>query len=331
LQIAGGAFGVLLVDAADELPLPADLHQLYEHASIVVAMNPMDLRADTSQYSQYIKSWLAISNSFPHQTIDPDVRINQTPRNFVLVNGQYQPHIVLPLGRVVLLRMLFASATYPMELSLIGGGDCEMVLIARDGIFHRTPYLSLPYIVFLQGTRSDVALRCSSAGIATFTARPRTESDAYFGIEERLEQDIVMQLDVRDDASVYPDAPSHFPTSEAPFPHYLRDLRSDALAQSFHFDLTGFSTAKPGQGLFPSAQMGINGVPFAGWVNPNWYDVCEDRTYEITLGDTHPYHQVCCACMLVHTRSFKQVHDGRLTTTTLPCRLLYDTTLYCYY
>jgi FtsP/CotA-like multicopper oxidase with cupredoxin domain len=332
LQVVGGAFGMLLVDPADDYNLPSDLRALYAKARLI-AFNDFDFRDEPLAYVAYTKSWPAIAYSYKNVTIDPNVTMGATTSpHFVGVNGQFRPYFTVEQGEVFVLRMLMASGTRPLELVQTSGPKCEMKLLARDGVFHQTPYIDMPYVPFLQGGRADVAFRCAGAGLVTFSAAPQPDGDMYFNgpvTNERLVQGNVFQIVVTANASRL-DA---FPASEAPVPMYLQDLLSETPARAFDVELAGVTLLVKGYGMNISADLGVNEEPWHGWEDPHWTErLCKNQLYRIRLVGGHPYHQhinhfqihtTQAPPHLVRVGEFRDVTLGGMHTSKDPLEVVY--------
>jgi FtsP/CotA-like multicopper oxidase with cupredoxin domain len=79
-----------------------------------------------------------------------------------LVNGQVQPTVQLRKNDTVLMRMVHTG--FDRALILDFGESCTARLVARDGVFQKTPYMDSRYMVFLQGARADIAVMCAQEG-----------------------------------------------------------------------------------------------------------------------------------------------------------------------
>jgi len=148
----------------------------------------------------------------------------------------------------------------------------------------------LRQLVMLQATRADVAIKCTTPGVFTFQAFPQIENNEYFGDftdEERVVQPIVFQLKI-----VPSSADDSFPTSQVQFPDYLQDLSQETPAREFTVSLDGATIAVKGEGLLITPSIGVNGVAFQGWEDPDWTEIlCVNSLYQINIINAHPYHQ----------------------------------------
>eukprot|EP01126_Amoeba_proteus_P043141 TRINITY_DN4719_c0_g1_i2.p1 TRINITY_DN4719_c0_g1~~TRINITY_DN4719_c0_g1_i2.p1 ORF type:complete len:752 (-),score=73.66 TRINITY_DN4719_c0_g1_i2:24-2279(-) len=296
LQTLGGLFGFLITEPSSSYALPADLKTLYSKARLL-ALNNFDFRPDTGLL--YLKSWRTISESYPIQSVNANISLGFGDDNeFYAVNGQYQPYIEVTQGEVFLLRILHASGGRIIELLPLDPVDhgCTMTLIARDGVFHKTPYQQVTVLTMLQGTRSDVAFKCTKPGVITLGNSPQVENEVWFGsflTNERSFQANVFQIKVKPPNGAV--SPTTFPTSEAPMPHYLTSLLDDTSTKvSWSIHLSGASTATAGQGLNVSTDLGVNELPWQGWEEEHVHfhkTLCPNQTYSISLHGAHPYHQ----------------------------------------
>lgn len=118
-----------------------------------------------------------------------------------------------------------------------------MQLIARDGIFHKTPYLILKTLVFTPGTRQDVVFRCSDAGELHLTTSNEDRLTHFLGPpgEFRMDpgQDVLTMIVEDEDPAVHDEdvkAEVVFPREE-----YLLDLIEVSDKDVWHGDKFGTS------------------------------------------------------------------------------------------
>ncbi|KAJ3111161.1 hypothetical protein HK100_002792 [Physocladia obscura] len=208
LQVSGGMAGMLIVEQASNYVLPVDIDALYNAAyplelffhHVNFISGPLPNMASTDPF--YIMDHSDISNMFSNQTILPNVQWLDTTvaQSFYTVNGQYQPTISVIAGSASLLRMVHAGMGVTFELELIDPNKyCNLTLLARDGIFQFTPYITLSAMVFATGTRADVAIICSTAGIGStivVQAYPNPTRSHLLGGENRFTQPNVFSIQI---------------------------------------------------------------------------------------------------------------------------------------
>jgi hypothetical protein len=168
--------GALIMEAGPGYTLPSDLAALYNNA---VHMHTLVLSllnfapAQTNVIDQFaIPNQLDLSTSFfVNQTLAPDpifIGINQSDATFYVVNGLYQPTLTIPSEDVHVLRFIATSDSRFAELELVDPlNACTWTLLARDGVFQKTPYPTLGAVVLAPGTRADVAVKCSVSCVST--------------------------------------------------------------------------------------------------------------------------------------------------------------------
>jgi len=186
-----------------------------------------------------------------------------------------------------------------IQLTMVNAADCQMQLIARDGVFHYTPYIQIDTIVMVQGSRSDVAIKCSTPGIRTFQIKPNNAFDKLLSTINPYSQDQVFYIDVQAGNTT---TQRDFPTSQAPLPTYLNTLQNAQVSKGKK-GLTRITLAQELNGKFA-----INKIQFPGWEAQEYIEeLCVNHVYEfitdppqLTLPmlrqpknpvPPHPYHQ----------------------------------------
>jgi len=91
---------------------------------------------------------------------DPQVR---------LVNGQYQPFISVQPNKWMRWRVIYAGHNTQALNLRIRSGRCEMILLAKDGLYIRDFPRTITMAPIPVGGRADLMVRCSSAGTYTVT------------------------------------------------------------------------------------------------------------------------------------------------------------------
>src|SRR5690348_8678313 len=97
---------------------------------------------DSPPIPGFVQSYEETSDAFgDEQTIDVDPTFSGEIKDFYSVNGQYAPTLTIEANRTHLMRFIHAAGYDIVQLQMTNFDDCEMQLIARDGVFHYTPYL----------------------------------------------------------------------------------------------------------------------------------------------------------------------------------------------
>ena len=181
-----------------------------------------------------------------------------------------------------------------------------MTLLARDGVFHYTPYLEIDTIAMIQGTRADVALLCpASLAGQTINVRCSTAVGIQPSVANGHDQGSFFQVEV---VALSGGQAVPTPVSQAPLPAYLDDLSNE-----LRFSRGGL---KGIMGIGFSSDLnenfGVNGAPFAGFAETDpdvkyLDEFCLGDVYQTKLGGNgapsnpdgpalspvppHPYHQ----------------------------------------
>ena len=161
--------------------------------------------------------------------------------DFYLVNGDLQPDISVNMSEWTRFRMVHSSPTRTGILSF-GDCDCEILLLAKDGVYlPRVPRV-VSQLYFTESSRVDLALRCSRVQSCPLTMNEVRIATLH--VVEKPGQQMVRTFS--------------FPCWTPCFPEYLRDLR----------DLSLSPGEKVSQSL--TIEMGmstINGEQFSGFSN----------------------------------------------------------------
>jgi len=155
-QVGGGAASVLIVEDA-----PGEVPPEVANAEEVVLMVQL---FDKGYFEDRL------------QPVDGDRLFNLDTVSsigdnaFLLVNGQYQPTLDMIAGDWQRWRVVFGSwDRSPLDFELDSDGDCETILLAKDGIYIQDYPRSIGFFPVTTGGRADIMVRCSSTG--TFQAK----------------------------------------------------------------------------------------------------------------------------------------------------------------
>jgi len=110
-------------------------------------------------------------------TIEGGMDVGQ---RFVTVNGMYKPTLTIPLGEWQRWRVLYAGwQDLALDFNLEeNGADCEIHLLAKDGIYINDYPRSLmedPNLPVPPGGRADIMVKCNAVGSAMFSALARKD------------------------------------------------------------------------------------------------------------------------------------------------------------
>ena len=304
LQVNGGAYGMLLVEASAKFQLPSDLSILYDNHenNYLIVFSVVDFRDPYANFGETdVHNYLAIVNSYSPNSVPPPSPVNPPYDYYVAVNGQYAPTINATAGKTFLIRSSFTSGTDLLCLQFTSPKKCQMRILARDGVFHskEVKYNDVETIVFFQGTRTDVAILCSEPG--DYILGTVTTTD---GLSD-YQQSEVLHIKVGEATEKIPLPTSYIPNSE--FPDYLQDLTSEyrSIPVSQVIGFHGALIMNSFTDTTPSSNFGIQtsedqNPPYYFWegfnnikfINNNkkgegW---CVNDVYKIRLYGDHPFH-----------------------------------------
>jgi len=194
-QVGGGAASVVIVE---DIPgfVPPEVENAKEQILMVQLF-------DTTEFDKIGDR----DQLFDLQPV-PDVG-----NEFLLVNGQYNPTIKLRAGEWQRWRVVFGSwDAKPLDLQLGGAkDDCEINLLAKDGIYIDDYPREIAFFPIPTGGRADIMIRCREA--KTYTGM------SYLG--ENLFTLKVFEPSGEIDVSTPPNSNWNFQK-----PSYLTDLRN---------------------------------------------------------------------------------------------------------
>ncbi len=189
LQVSGGAFGLLLVDDSQD-GIPAGVAGMTERQLVVGFVDPTvaGTGGDTLISGTLPASWT--------------------------VNGKVAGNLCAPANEWQHWRVLLADA-HAMPKTLSVGANCEVVLLARDGVWRSVAPKALPTnSLDLSGaSRADLAVRCSA--------------DSSISVQGNVVANVFADATLPANLTVGPYSNGATGgTWSAPRPDYLRDLRS---------------------------------------------------------------------------------------------------------
>lgn len=168
IQAGGGAAGVLIVDDA-EGEVPPEIANMEE---VVMMFQHLPMASlVTIEENSAGDLW----------------KVTGTAADHVLINGHIAPTIAMVTNKWYRWRMVFASVEATIRLAFSDTTNCEMQLLAKDGIYlHHAPRL-ISVVPFPLGGRADVAVRCTAAGSYTLESEEGVAGGAGKG-RRRLHQ-----------------------------------------------------------------------------------------------------------------------------------------------
>jgi FtsP/CotA-like multicopper oxidase with cupredoxin domain len=193
LQVAGGAFGLLLID--DSLDdIPPEVAAMTERLLAIGFLDPSV--AGTGD----------------------DTLVSGTLSPTWAVNGMVEGNLCTPPDDWQHWRVLLADADARMK-TLSVGPECEIALRARDGVWRTSAPKALPTnaIELTGASRADLAVRCS--GDSTISVDGTVVANVF--------ADATLQLNPNPDAGPYDPTNTFDGTWSAQRPAYLRDLRAE--------------------------------------------------------------------------------------------------------
>ena len=221
LQISSGAFGMLLIDDAND-GIPANVAAMEERLLTMAYLDP------------------SVSGT------GGDMLVSGTLSPGWNVNGTVDGNICMPANTWQHWRLLVAAADVKAK-DVVVGDQCEVALLARDGVW-RTMVpkdLATNTLSLTGGSRADVAIRCSAD--STLTVGNTVVANIY--ADAGLPQ---VSANVANPYAA--DGVSQWASFR---PSYLRDLRDPALAIE-GTSVTNFETVNMGARTINGSKFDIN-------------------------------------------------------------------------
>jgi FtsP/CotA-like multicopper oxidase with cupredoxin domain len=204
LQVAGGAFGMLIIDDTNDVCLPGEVDPCV----------PVNVAGMTERL-------LAVGYLDPAGVAGNggDTLISGTLSSTWTVNGLVEGNLCTPANEWQHWRVLIADPDARKKTVTIGPG-CEAVLMARDGVWRTVAPLALVdnEIVLTGASRADLAVRCSAD--STITVDNTVVANIY--------ADSTLPTNQNPDVGPYSDGATGT-TWSASRPNYLPDLRGEAV------------------------------------------------------------------------------------------------------
>ena len=198
IQVGGGAAGVLIVEDA-----PGEVPPEVADAEEIILM--------TQNFREGI-AFFAREDA-GDQLLKYSYRRNSTVQDHTMyVNGQYLPTLKMTVGKWQRWRVVFGGWDRPnLDLQLVGddNSNCEMHLLAKDGIYIEDYPRTLVKYPIPVGGRADIMVRCNEPGFQ--------QANSYLGplffvnVKEPKDDETVEDVELTTDFQ--------FPRSD-----YLKDL-----------------------------------------------------------------------------------------------------------
>ncbi|WP_428267771.1 multicopper oxidase family protein [Haliangium sp.] len=187
LQVSGGAFGLIVIDDGND-GLPANVAAMQQRQLVLGFLDPgaAGTGGDTLIAGTLSSTWT--------------------------VNGVIQGNLCAPANEWQRWRVLVADRN-AMEKTIAVGPQCDVMLLARDGVWRTTAPkdLTTNEISLTGASRADLAVRCSDDSQITVNGNPIAN----------------VFVDGAGDPGPHPFAEDGVSTWSANRPAYLRDLRAE--------------------------------------------------------------------------------------------------------
>mmetsp|Transcript_18987 Transcript_18987/g.40036 ORF Transcript_18987/g.40036 Transcript_18987/m.40036 type:complete len:694 (+) Transcript_18987:35-2116(+) len=171
------ASGMLIIDDPKDSKLPDIIKDMEEvqmliynldlgsgQSGIPGSLESGGLREWSSESDDLLSDWKTYGFAETNKVINVD------DSNVFLPNFQYQPKVQMAAGKWYRFRMVMSVTEASLVMGFEDGADCEMKLLAKDGIYvknsdrHYAPR-DISAIFLSPGNRADVAIRCNTAEV----------------------------------------------------------------------------------------------------------------------------------------------------------------------
>lgn len=144
VQAGGGAAGMIIVEDTDDLGLPDVVTQAQEMPLFLQYLDIESVAELEEQANGHL--WQVEANS---DTEDADLDL------YILINGLFWPKVQMEMNKWYRWRMVYAAIETGMD-SITLDENCEMQLIAKDGVYLHTAPREISSIVLGPGNRADI-------------------------------------------------------------------------------------------------------------------------------------------------------------------------------
>jgi hypothetical protein len=148
LQAGGGAIGLLIIKD-EPLSLPTAILSMVDVPVVLQYIEPVTMSTLQLKFNDAL--WKLTGSKNP----------------ILLTNGQTSPAFTVQPGKWYRFRFLYMAVNRIMTLTaatVSGTANCELQLIAKDGIYLPVAPRLITTAYFAQGSRADIAIRCTGLG-----------------------------------------------------------------------------------------------------------------------------------------------------------------------
>ena len=246
LQISGGAFGMLVIDDAND-GMPANVAAMEDRQLVFGLLDPTTANNLTGS---------------PDDTL-----LSGTLPPTWTVNGQAGGSLCMPANEWRHWRVLIADPADAENRPVTFGPGCEVMLLARDGVWRTTAPAPLPgggnTLNLTGASRADFAVRCTA--------------DTPISVDGETVANVVIEGEGLGDDVVSPFAADGVSQWSAIRPSYLQDLRDATVVNSETVALSG-------------QQFTINGSQYDPLVPTFTSPTNGVQEYTLQGAANHPYH-----------------------------------------
>lgn len=246
LQISGGAFGMLIIDDAND-GMPANVAAMEDRELVFGLLDPTTANNLTGS---------------PDDTL-----LSGTLPTTWTVNGQPGASLCMPSNEWQHWRVLVADPADAENRPVTFGPGCEVMLLARDGVWRTTTPADLPSggntLNLTGASRADFAVRCTA--------------DTPITVDGQTVANVVIEGVGLGEEVVSPFAADGVSQWTAVRPSYLQDLRGATVANSETVTLNG-------------QQLTINGSQYSPLVPTFTSPTDGVQEYTLQGAANHPFH-----------------------------------------
>ena len=276
LQVGGGAaMSLIVMDDENDTTLPTEVKDALDVSLFVQHMNLSILNQARQTSGDQILSFSTVNDN--------------GDQAFNLVNGQFQPRHYMQPGEWQRWRVAWASWLIdPLDLSISSGGNCEMQLLAKDGLYIEDYPRPINIAPIPTAGRADIMVRCFEAG--DYTVEDFTGTLMHL----RVEGETVSSSDLqpKDD----------FPT----IPEYLQNMVTESVSNSECSCETAFEA---GTAACNGDAFCVNGAAFEKSTFLHTIELGQVVERDLTGLGAHPYHQHVYPFQIVETPNIPQADD----------------------
>lgn len=262
-QVASGAMGALIIEDHQRFHIP----DVVRHAQDIVFL------------ATYFDDEMITFLHHEDEAADKVFKLEGVQNNedsivgsdFVAVNGQLNPVISVQPNKWYRFRVLWTNwMAETLDLTIEG---CDMMLLAKDGVYIRDFPRQISEAPIPSGGRADIMVRCPQ----------RNEEYSVGGVKYGDEADPKRRTIARIDASGTPASSTELPEWVPDYPSYLTDLRHTSVSSGCNCE-TNFPQSDD------DVEYSVNGLKFAkeNILHHSYIGAVVER--EIKAKD-HPYHQ----------------------------------------